>query len=307
MYYYKAFGLNISSEIELPELSSGRSEQAFDLLIQRGPIVLPKQKKTSIYRRGIRASFGSDDQNRLFLHWEGVANFRASNASVLTVDSLTTDSDLLSLFTVSEAFGMILFQKGLFLLHASSIRIGDEAWCFMGSPGAGKSTTAAAFIKAGCTMLSDDLTAIKFDEFGKAYVIPAYPQLKIWDNTVNGLNYDRSNLTPVSEGVNKFSFQPKVGFGHEPIPLKEVFFIHKAMNRVRLEELSAAKTPMEMLKNFPLPLPLLNGEALKRHFVQSYHCSNSARIWKKRRPDGFQNLEKWVNECVQLKAGVFNE
>lgn len=301
MYFYKAYGLKISSEIELPELSEGEGGNTFDLMIRKGEINLPGQRATSIFRRGIKASFGSHPENGLFLHWEGVADFQAVDGRLLTVDAFTKDPDVLSLFTVSEALGLILFQRGMFLLHASSVKVGDEAWCFMGAPGAGKSTTAAAFIKAGCQMLSDDLTAITFDKTGKAFIIPAYPQIKIWDNTVNGLDYDRSGLTPVSEGVNKFSFQPRDNFAHEPIALKQVFFMHKAKNRPRLEELTASEIPIQMLKNFPLPVRLLKGDILKNHFVQSFRCASSAKIWKKRRPDGFQNLEQWAAECVALK------
>ncbi|MCF0057321.1 serine kinase [Dyadobacter sp. CY356] len=299
MYFYKAYGLTIFSEIELPELSSALPTTSWDLHIKIGTVINPKFKKTAIYRRGIRALFGKNKEN-LILHWEGVATFEAVEGNQLVVSPLTEDNNLISLFTVSEALGLILFQRGYFLLHASSVKVGDEAWCFMGSPGAGKSTTAAAFVKAGCPLLSDDLTAISFDESGKAYIIPAYPQIKIWDNTVNGLNYERSNLQPVSEGVNKFSYKPAGAFDLEPVQLGNIFFIHKAKNRAALEELSAFSIPTEMLKNFPLPFSLMSGEAVKQHFLQSFNCARFAKIWRKRRSDGFELLEKWVQESIFL-------
>jgi hypothetical protein len=305
MYHYKAFGLSILSEIKLPELSNGDAENAHDLQIKSGQFETPPLSNTQLYRRGIRASFAQDADENLYLHWGGVATFRASAGNCLILNPLTEDENLISLFTVSEALGLILFQKGLFLLHASAVQVGDEAWCFMGKPGAGKSTTAAAFIKAGCKLLSDDLTAIGFNERGLAEIIPAYPQLKIWDNTVNGLQYDKSDLQPVSEGVNKFSYQPKSAFPHDPVPLKAIYFLHNARNRKPLMPLSAAEVPTETLKNFPLPTQLLTRDVLKNHFLQSFQCAKSAGMWKKRRPDGFANLEKWVNESIpeQLTTG----
>lgn len=303
MYFYKAYGLNIFSEIELPELSIAPPLISWDLHIKRGVIIPPKLKKTSIYRRGIRALFGKNSEN-LVLHWEGVATFEAINGNELTVDAHTEDNNLISLFTVSEGLGLILFQKGYFLLHASSVKVGDKAWCFMGSPGAGKSTTAAAFIKAGCPLLSDDLTAISFDRDGKAYIIPAYPQLKIWDNTVNGLEYNRSDLQPVSEGVNKFSYKPNGNFDLEPVLLGAIYFLHKAKNQPKLAELNTFSIPVETLKNFPLPFSLLSGESIKQHFLQSLQCAESAEIWRKRRPDGFELLEKWVQESIYLNTAV---
>ena len=300
MYSYKAFGLNILSQIELPELSVIEPLADYDLQVKIDQIVLPKLKKTSIYRRGIRAGFGQDNAESLYLTWESVANFNAINGNLLVISPFTEDSNLLSLFTVSEALGLILFQRGYFLLHASSVQVGDEAWCFMGSPGAGKSSTAAAFIKMGCKLLSDDLTAINFNEDGDAVIIPAYPQLKIWDKTVNGLNYDKSDLQPVSEGVNKFSYQPKSIFLHEPVKLKNIIFIHKARNRPSIQKLTALQIPTETLKNFPLPIQLLTGKLLQKHFLQSFQCAKSSDMWHKRRPEGFDLLEKWVRESISM-------
>ncbi|WP_159470696.1 serine kinase [Dyadobacter sp. 3J3] len=305
MYFYKAYGLNIISEIELPELSVADPLNSWDLHIKRGIIISPKFKKTSIYRRGIRALFGKNNEN-LILHWEGLATFEAINGNELIVSALTDDNNLISLFTVSEALGLILFQRGYFLLHASSVKVGNEAWCFMGSPGAGKSTTAAAFVKAGCPLLSDDLTAIKFNEEGKAVIVPAYPQLKIWDNTVNGLSYEKSQLTPVSEGVNKFSFRPDGTFDLNPVSLGAIYFLHKAKNQAKLAELSTFSIPVEMLKNFPLPFTLLSGELIKQHFQQSFQCAKLAKIWKKRRPAGFELLEKWVQESISLNTEMLH-
>ncbi|TDE16270.1 serine kinase [Dyadobacter psychrotolerans] len=298
MHSYKAFGLNIFSEIELPELSKAGPTDNCDLVIKYGSVDLSKLSKTPIYRRGTRALFGKGKEGGLILHWPEIASFEAIDGKTLMVSPLTDDPNLLSLFTVSEALGLILFQKGYFLLHASAVKVGDEAWCFMGNPGVGKSTTAAAFIKAGCQLLSDDLTAIGFDQNGVAQIIPSYPQLKIWDNTVNGLSYDRDTLQPVSEGINKFSYQPKKSFDHKPVKLGAIYFLHKAKNRAASKALSPGEIPIETLRNFPLPVQLLKGEALKKHFAQSFKCAVTARLWRKRRPDGFAKLENWISETL---------
>lgn len=304
MPFYKAYGLTISSEIDLPELSVAEKTPDIDLYISRGNIILPRMRKTPIHRRGIQAYQGIDNEGNLILHWDQVASFKAIEAKQLVVSPLTQDANLLSLFTISEALGMILFQKGYFLLHASAVKVGNKAWCFMGVPGAGKSTTAAAFVKAGCALLSDDLTAIKFDETGKAFIIPGYPQLKIWDNSVNGLAYDRASLQPVSEGVNKFSFRPEGDFNLEPVALGNIFFLHKANNRPEQQALTPIEVPIETLKNFPLPISFLKGKYLQDHFQQSFLCAKSAGLWRKRRPNGFDLLEKWVSESISSQSDI---
>jgi hypothetical protein len=307
MKFYKAYGLTIFSDFDLPELGLAKPAATWDLHIKKGDILLPKLKKTAIYRRGIRAFFGKDQEENLILYWKDVAVYKAISGKELVISPLTEDGNLLSLFTVSEALGLILFQKGYFLLHASSVKVGNEAWCFMGNPGAGKSTTAAAFVKAGCPLLSDDLTAIKFDADGQACIIPGYPQLKIWDNAVEGLSYQRSELSPVSEGVNKFSFKPAGDFDHRNVALSKIFFLHKAKNQPVLKQLSASEIPLETLKNFPLPFGLLSGESLKKHFIQSFQCAGSAKMWRKRRPADFEQLEKWIRDSISLNAKVLHD
>mgnify|MGYP003671374327 CR=1 FL=1 len=294
MYYYKAFGLVIFSELELPELCTDKGDGQVDLTITVGKIKLPKVRKTNIQRRGVMAQFGLEGTSCLYLNWPGIAKFEAKSGNLLVVDPTHVSSDVISLFTVSEALGLILYQRGLFLLHASAVKVGKKAYCFMGNPGAGKSTTAAAFMKAGCKLLSDDLTAIGFNKEGVPFVIPAYPQLKIWENTVQGLNYESSQIKPVSEGINKYSYQPISDFDHEPVPLGAVFFLHKARNKKYLEPLIPVEIPVKLLRNFPLPISLVQEEKLKQHFQQSFGIAAHCELFNKRRDKNFEALQVWV-------------
>lgn len=299
LYNYKAFGLSFSSEIELPECLPAEST-ALDFRIVKARVSLPPVSTTNIHRRGIMAESGIDSNQNLYLNWKGVAAYRAIAGELLEVDAMTEENDVLSLFTVSEALAMILFQRGYFLLHASAVQIGEQAVVFMGAPGAGKSTTAAAFVKAGCRLLSDDLTAISFDQDNKPYVVPAYPQLKIWENTVRGLGMNVENLERVSEGVNKFAVTPRDLFPDKILPLGAFYFLHKARNKPRLRQMPLMKIPTETLKHFPIESKWLDERHLTRLFHQSIFCAQNAEMWEMRRPEGFDALENWVQ--YQMKA-----
>ena len=82
------------------------------------------------------------------LFWDDEITFKLSNGNLMEVDTKQKDIDFLSLFIASEALGILLFQRGDLLLHGSAIRInGDSSIIFVGEPGMGKSTTAAALLK----------------------------------------------------------------------------------------------------------------------------------------------------------------
>ncbi len=264
--------------------------------IIRSAVPFPELKPTSIQRRGIMAESAEGEDGTIYLRWEGVAGYKAVNGHTLHVKTYTEDAGLLSLFTVSEALGCILFQRGLLLLHASSVQVGEVAYSFLGEPGAGKSTTATAFVKHGALLLSDDLTAICFDDKNRPYVLPAYPQLKIWENAVDGLKFDKSELAPVAEGINKFSLRPSHNFPAQPVPLAKIFLLHKPADLAADQKLSPIEAPIELVRHFPLSTHLLRGRVHQNHFQQSSWCAVHAEIWNKKRPDGFMDLEKWVLE-----------
>ncbi len=71
-------------------------------------------------------------------------------------------------------------------MHASAVAIEDRCVAFVGSEGAGKSTTAAALARRGCGVLSDDIVALVEQE-GVFHVMPAYPHLCLWPDSVKML------------------------------------------------------------------------------------------------------------------------
>ncbi|TDB61143.1 phosphoenolpyruvate carboxykinase (ATP) [Arundinibacter roseus] len=301
MPLYFAFNLLIRSDISLPELNPAtETGQPEDIRICLTSLTLPTLKQTPIHRRGVRARSGSAGSDTIFMSWKGIAAYKAVGGHTLFVDSYTEDASVLSLFTVSEALGCILLQRGLLLLHASAVQVGAGAYCFMGVPGAGKSTTATAFVQAGAPLLSDDLTAIWFNEKKEPFILPAYPQLKIWENTVEGLSFEKTDLQPVSEGINKFSFNPQHNFPTQPVPLAQVYFIHKARNKPALQQVKPTEVPIELVRHFPLATHLLEGKVLHQHFLQSMWCAAAASIWRKRRPADFKALQNWAESCIQI-------
>jgi hypothetical protein len=117
-----------------------------------------------------------------------------------------------STYLLGPVLGLLLRLRGVTCLHASAVVIGDRAAVFVGSAGAGKSTTAAALARAGRLALSDDIVALS-EADGIFRVLPAYPYLSLWPESVDMLygspeamprfvgNWDKRYLADGTGGV----------------------------------------------------------------------------------------------------------
>src|SRR6202035_11070 len=112
-----------------------------------------------------------------------------------------TLADTLS-YLLGPVLGLVLRLRGIVCLHASAVSIDERCAVFVGSEGSGKSTTAAAFARAGFAVLSDDIVGLveRGDEF---QALPAYPRVNLWPDSVKLLYGSPDALPPLSAGWDK--------------------------------------------------------------------------------------------------------
>lgn len=301
MYYYQAYGQDIASEFHLPELISGGSGK--DLQIRKGKIDLPELNETIIGRQGLKSFFGGTF-NEAYMCWQGLGKFLAKDGCELIVESLGDDipPEFLNLYILSEALGMVLHQKGLFLLHASAIQVGNSAIVVIGNPGAGKSTTAAAFAQRGHAVLTDDMVALQVQAGHTPQVIPGFPQIKIWSSSVEGLNYDANNLQVLFPGSTKQVIRQPEGFPLQPIPLSKIYFLSKG-EEFKIEPMNQSEALLAFTRYFSCPYDLLQGEAHKNHFQQCGCLLEKVPVFQIQRPNSFEILDRWI-DAVEAEFAV---
>lgn len=79
--------------------------------------------------------------------------------------------------------GFLLRRRHVTCLHASAVEIRNQAVLFSGHAGYGKSTTAAALALRGVPVLTDDISPLQLTK-GYYWVIPGYPRVCLWPDTV---------------------------------------------------------------------------------------------------------------------------
>jgi hypothetical protein len=197
IFQYKAYGLALSSdrpipglvpissnnalhdvEIKLGALPSGTSihqgrklRYASAFLTQAGEPALQiwdvQDGEFLLVRYSDEVEFWLDRGCRtLWAHWPGSSSLESALSYLL-----------------GPIMGLVLRLRGAVCLHASAVSMEDRSVVFVGSEGAGKSTTAAAFAKQGFSVLSDDIVALVERE-QQFHALPAYRRINLWPNSV---------------------------------------------------------------------------------------------------------------------------
>jgi hypothetical protein len=127
-------------------------------------------------------------------------------------------------YATGNMLGMLLYQRGLLVLHASSVRAGAAAVALLGPCGAGKSSTAAALYAVGMPLVADDNTAIRFER-DQAILLPGAPALKLFAGAAAVLGVPDEELYFIDDPYEKCGYRARRGFSLAPVPLAAVYVL----------------------------------------------------------------------------------
>ncbi|ABM04375.1 Hpr(Ser) kinase/phosphatase [Psychromonas ingrahamii 37] len=209
IHYYRIFDLVISTPFVCSELIEAIPQQA-DVVIDYGHIandlsIIEKQKlKWQV------------NKNQVLLKIPDAGKYLIENGETITIEpEENTSLDIIKLFLLGSALGAIQHQRQRLTLHASAFTKCDHTILLCGQSGAGKSTTANALIQQGFQLLSDDLAVIDFLD-GDAFVTPAYPQSKLWQDAAEKLSIEYKNFHRVRDELDKYRIPINNNFCNRP-------------------------------------------------------------------------------------------
>jgi hypothetical protein len=105
-------------------------------------------------------------------------------------------------YLLGPILGFVLRLRQTTCLHGSAVAIAGRALVLVGPAAAGKSTLAAALGRLGYPVLSDDVAAL-VEWNDQWYVQPAYPQLRLWPQSVALLFGSDAVLPPLTPTWDK--------------------------------------------------------------------------------------------------------
>jgi hypothetical protein len=278
---YKAFGLNMASYIPMPELLQ-MTEHGNNI-----DIVIAKADLSQLWIK-----LGTDQnkfvvkENLVLFQVPDTATFSIQDGKRIMVSPMNgVDEAKIRLYILGTCMGALLMQRRILPLHGSAIAINGKAYAFVGDSGAGKSTLASAFLSRGCQLISDDVIAVTISQDQIPLVMPAYPQQKLWQESLMEFGMETSRFQSIFQRETKYIIPVPTKFIAEPLPLAGIFElskiasegveIHLIQGLARLHTLFCQTFRNSFLARLKL---------LEWHFNTTTMISNRIDLYQLRRP-----------------------
>ena len=254
-YYYRAFGLNIESFQQIPQIASVEPCEADVRMI---PGQLHGQ---------VDPDAPSSAEGGCIIPTLTDTLFRVTNGSLIEADVCQQDTESnVAVYLMGSCMGAILVQRGFMLLHGSCVTDGKRSILITGDSGAGKSTLAAEFLKKGWKLLTDDVTCV-FDRDGVPMVQSSYPSQKLWQDALDRYEKGRDDVHSLyfSADREKFGVNVAGSFFDGTAPLSMVVRLIPADHPIELNPIEGMAKVDQLMRN-TYRMYLIEKRHLQCHF-----------------------------------------
>lgn len=210
-------GWRVASEVPLTGVPPWRGDdRAADIIFTLGPV--PDRLQDLIL-----------DQPPVQLSADGSCRFAVPDVATYLIDpagcrvvidpAAGASMQDIRIFLLGTVLGILCARRGILPLHAACVQVGDGAVALAGASGMGKSTLAAAFIRRGYRILSDDVTALEVDGDSRVLVRPSLPRLKLCPDAMDRFVMSADGADRALRDAGKFIIPVDEHFHPAPLPL----------------------------------------------------------------------------------------
>ncbi|WP_158666581.1 hypothetical protein [Salinibacter altiplanensis] len=292
MYFYRIYGLNIKSEISLPEVKHSQFKEP-DVSIFYGKIEEPFEYGDKNY---VMESENRGDK----YYMKNIGGFVSRKGEEIKIDPEEGAEEKGFRFLIlGLAMGLILDQRGTVTFHASAVDLGKKSVAFAGPKGAGKSTAAAAFHAAGYPIITDDLLPVHLGD-GKAYSIQGFPHLKLNPTSEEIFKKEEfSRVSSINPKSSKNLYSPAKYSSKRKIHLKAIYIldfqddIEKCKSK-KLVGIDSLKNILNSLYSFQM-----KKEVSKKVSKKCIKIINKLDVKKIKRPKNMESIGKIVKYVAE--------
>ncbi len=289
-FLYSVYGLTVASELELPELTAGAGEP--------GIRIVAEAAHSGEDEVGGGPRFKGDGRSAE-LSYPRVATLVVREGREVVVRPVTgADVAAIRALVLGPAFGVLLHQRGVLALHASSVMLAGGVVGFMGGSGWGKSTLAASLQRRGHELVADDITAVDTSETAIS-ALPGFPQLKLLPEAAEALGLDPGTLPRVSADDEKRARRVAAALPPGRLPVAALYVLAEG-DAPRIEALSTREALLELVRH-SFCAPRLAELGVRDHFLQCADVARSVPVRRLRRPRVLALLDA-VAELIEADA-----
>jgi hypothetical protein len=256
-FYYHLYGLNVESDLALPELRSRTGPPNHDSSVKlflrdaltHWPVAPGAEESTLIFCSAQNGSVNNPDVRIEYFEAARCYRFLYSDGIAFALDRdggniwgtwpPPMSLEDLMVYLLGPVFAFVLRLRGFTVLHASAALIRGNAVAFVGPGSAGKSTIVGALARGGYPILSDDAAVL--EEASEEFCIrPTYPHVRLWPDSVSllfGAKDALPKLVPSSEWWTKCFLdldQHGFRFQTELAPLRCIFLLEPCSLEVQV-------------------------------------------------------------------------
>ena len=185
-YTYSIYGLTLRLPFPCPVLSLAPDDAAPDITVADGRV--PRHLAAPLAEA---PSWQAEPYRFLLRGGARAGRFLVEDGTRVTLErNPAAEDEMLCFHFLDAVLAAILRQRGWLVLHANAAVTPTGAIAVSGESGAGKSTTLAALLQRGCTMLADDITVLRLGAAGCVEALPGVPQLHLTEEAAEGLGQD---------------------------------------------------------------------------------------------------------------------
>lgn len=305
MFFYFAYGLGIKSALPLPEFITTNAGCDVAIRLDNVDYMHNDYVPLEVINKPLYVKINT---KKAVIFVKNVGVFLVHGGyEVVVRPAPDVDERLLRSYIIGTVIAVLLYQRGLLVLHASLVDINGSAVAILGKSGEGKSSTAAALYARGHSVVADDVAAVNLDT-RPATVLPGFPQIKLNPEVAVSLGYGIESLHLLHPQEEKRGYRVMQGFSQAPLPLRHIYVLAEDA-ALDIEPLRSQEAVIELVRH-SRPTTLFHSGGAP-HFLQCVNLAKELTVYRLKRPRSLallpelsQLLEEHVTRVVSARHNV---
>lgn len=245
MYYTQAYGKTIQSTIPLFNFTKDRLNNP-NLSISYGEINSSETEFEEYQFRFYTTVRFSD--SGVYLLWDGIDICLVTDNEIIVNSDSGIEEDYVKELILGPGIALYLHLQKDLILHASSVRVLNDGFAFMGINGLGKSTLTTALTLNGYPMISDDILNIDTDDNGFPVIFPGFSMVKLCGDAIEHFHQNKDDLPLIHSESDKRYLNVCYDSENMQLSLKRIYVLSRD-DTINIRKLGPQESLVELLRN----------------------------------------------------------